>query len=401
MMIDICIIGGGASGLAAAVSAAEQKQGRVLILEKKQMPGKKIAASGNGRCNLTNRKCSGALETLDFFASLGVFTYTDGEGRVYPNSNQAKDVVYALVRAAKSLGVELKTECTVEKILPLSGRGGFQVRYKGGTLEAKKVLLACGGKAGPQFGTSGDGYGLAKALGHKVTRLAPILTGLETRENLKQLKGVRAMARVGLRKDGKLMAEETGEVQFNEDGISGICVMNLSRQVKLEPGETFAEGIARYQICFDFLPEMDWEETLVLLRRRQNIMELAVEDLFLSIVPSKLKQVLAEKSGLACGTQAALLSEGEVESAARILKSWTLSLSGVKGWNYAQCTSGGIPFGEVNGDTMESRLIPGLYFSGEILDFDGPCGGFNLQHAWETGRKAGKAMANAISNSSD
>ena len=154
-MIDICIIGGGASGLAAAVSAAEQKQGRVLILEKKQVPGKKIAASGNGRCNLTNRKCSGALETLDFFASLGVFTYTDGEGRVYPNSNQAKDVVYALVRAAKSLGVELKTECTVEKILPLSGRGGFQVRYKGGTLEAKKVLLACGGKAGPQLGTSG------------------------------------------------------------------------------------------------------------------------------------------------------------------------------------------------------------------------------------------------------
>ena len=209
------------------------------------------------------------------------------------------------------------------------------------------------------------------------------------------------MARVGLRKDGKLMAEETGEVQFNEDGISGICVMNLSRQVKLEPGETFAEGIARYQICFDFLPEMDWEETIVLLHRRQNIMELAVEDLFLSIVPSKLKQVLAEKSGLACGTQAALLSEGEVESAARILKSWTLSLSGVKGWNYAQCTSGGIPFGEVNGDTMESQPIPGLYFSGEILDFDGPCGGFNLQHAWETGRKAGKAMANAISNSSD
>ena len=148
-MIDICIIGGGASGLAAAVSAAEQKQGRVLILEKKQVPGKKIAASGNGRCNLTNRKCSGALETLNFFASLGVFTYTDGEGRVYPNSNQAKDVVYALVRAAKSLGVELKTECTVEKILPLSGRGGFQVQYKGGTLEAKKVLLACGGKAGP------------------------------------------------------------------------------------------------------------------------------------------------------------------------------------------------------------------------------------------------------------
>lgn len=402
-MVEICIIGGGASGLAAAVSAARRSAGRrVVVLEKKEEPGRKLAASGNGRCNLTNRACPGARDTLDFFSSLGVFSYTDEAGRVYPHSNQAKDVVYALVREAKALGVEIKTGRHVRRLRPLSAKnGGFAVEYEGGSLKARKVLLACGGKAGPQFGTCGDGYGLARSLGHTVTRLAPSLTGFKIREELKALKGIRARASVSLKKDESLLAEERGEVQFNEDGISGICVMNLSRFVKLEPGEDFAGGMARYQAALDFLPELDEGETVRLLLGRRQMAELTVEDLLLSLVSAKLKPVLCKEAGLDGARRAASLSEREVERLARTVKSWTLSLEGTKGWQFAQCTAGGVPLEEIGETTMESRLVPGLYFCGELLDFDGPCGGFNLQYAWETGRKAGKAMTDAVSNSSD
>lgn len=396
-MIDICIVGGGASGLAAAVSAARENRGKTIcILEKKEKLGKKLAASGNGRCNLTNRACSGVSQTLEFFSSLGVLTRTDREGRVYPYSNQAKDVVYALTRSAELLGVEWKTGCAAEKIRFLPEKKGFQISCKDSVLKAKRVLLACGGKAGPQFGTSGDGYMLAKSLGHRVTRLSPVLTGLEIREDMEPLKGIRAQARVGLKKDGKLLATEAGEVQFNADGISGICVMNLSRLVRLEPGEAFADGMARYRIGVDFLPDLSREETADLLKERGKIPGFTVEEMLLSLVPSGLKRLLAQRAGIAPDGRAREISEEKVRKLAEILKSWECTLRGTKGWKYAQCTAGGIALEELDETTMESRLVPGLYIAGELLDYDGPCGGFNLQNAWETGMKAGKAMANGV-----
>lgn len=379
-MLDICIIGAGASGLAAAIIAAQENpELSVMILEKKDVPGKKLSATGNGKCNLTNTKCANIAETLLFFDTLGIYTRVDEEGRVYPYCSQAKDIVYALTKAAEDAGVKIHTNCTLEKIQKQSNF--FELETNKGNFEARKVLIATGGKSAPQFGTSGDGYSFAKSFGHTVKRLSPVLTGIETEEDLQEVKGVRVKALVKLMKDGKSLEQELGEVQFNADGISGICVMNLTRFIKLEEGESFKEGIQRYSIELDFIPEMDQIQLENFLKRRVNLGE---KDLLLSILPEQLRHYIAKQHNL---------QKKDLCKLAKILKNYPLSIKGTKGWKQAQCTSGGVTLEEINMDTMESLKIGGLYFSGEVIDFDGPCGGYNLQNAWETGIKAGRAMA--------
>lgn len=379
-MLDICIIGAGASGLAAAIIAAQENpELSVMILEKKDVPGKKLSATGNGKCNLTNTKCANIAETLLFFDTLGIYTRVDEEGRVYPYCSQAKDIVYALTKVAEDAGVKIHTNCTLEKIQKQSNF--FELETNKGNFEARKVLIATGGKSAPQFGTSGDGYSFAKSFGHTVKRLSPVLTGIETEEDLQEVKGVRVKALVKLMKDGKSLEQELGEVQFNADGISGICVMNLTRFIKLEEGESFKEGIQRYSIELDFIPEMDQIQLENFLKRRVNLGE---KDLLLSILPEQLRHYIAKQHNL---------QKKYLCKLAKILKNYPLSIKGTKGWKQAQCTSGGVTLEEINMDTMESLKIEGLYFSGEVIDFDGPCGGYNLQNAWETGIKAGRAMA--------
>lgn len=379
-MLDICIIGAGASGLAAAIIAAQENpELSVMILEKKDVPGKKLSATGNGKCNLTNTKCANIAETLLFFDTLGIYTRVDEEGRVYPYCSQAKDVVYALTKAAEDAGIKIRTNCTLEKIQKKSDF--FALETNKGTVEARKVLIAAGGKSAPQFGTSGDGYSFAKSFGHTVKRLSPVLTGIETEEDLQEVKGVRVKALVKLLKDGKPLEQELGEVQFNADGISGICVMNLTRFIKLDEGESFKEGIQRYSIELDFIPKMDQIQLENFLKRRANLGE---KDLLLSILPEQLRHYITKQHNL---------QKNNLCKLAKILKNYHLSIKGTKGWKQAQCTSGGVALEEINMDTMESLKIGGLYFSGEVIDFDGPCGGYNLQNAWETGMKAGRAMA--------
>lgn len=382
-MLDICIIGGGASGLAAAITAGRENPGKsITILEKKETPGKKLAATGNGKCNITNKNCENVQDILSFFDSLGVFTRTDDEGRVYPYSSQARDVVYALTKAAEASGVNIKTDLTVEKIEKTED--GFNIKTNGGIFTSRKVLVATGGKSAPQFGTTGDGYTFARQLGHAVSRLRPVLTGIEIREDLKDVKGVRVKALVKLLKDSHVIGEEYGEVQFNEDGISGICVMNLSRFITLEEGETFAEGFGRYSVQMDLLPEISSCDLEKMLERRMAEGVENTEELLVSLVPDKLRKCIAGKQ------------ENELCKLIGLLKSFELSVKGTKGWKVAQCTSGGVVMDEIHSDTMESVLVKGLYFAGEVTDYDGPCGGYNLQYAWETGIKAGKAMANDL-----
>lgn len=382
-MLDICIIGGGASGLAAAITAGRENPDKsILIIEKKETVGKKLAATGNGKCNLTNTSCDNMGSVLKFFDSIGIFTRADEEGRVYPYCSQAKDVVYALNKAAEAAGVDIRTGITVEKIVKTAD--GFNIKTNKGDFESVKLLIATGGKSAPQFGTSGDGYIFAKQLGHTVTRLAPVLTGIEVMEDLKSVKGVRVKALVKLLKDGQTAEKEYGEVQFNEDGISGICVMNLSRFIKIDEGESFIEGIRRYSVELDLVPEVETEELEIMLQRRIDAGIGNTEDLLISIIPDKLRKYIADEQEL-----------GLSELTER-LKSMKLSVSGTKGWKVAQCTSGGVTLDEIDAVTMESKLIDGLYFAGEVTDYDGPCGGYNLQYAWETGIKAGKAMANDL-----
>lgn len=391
-MLDICIIGGGASAMAAAITAARQNPLlKICILEKKEQLGKKLAATGNGKCNMTNAVSSNVKETLRFFASLGVITRTDEEGRIYPYSMQAKDVVYGLVRQLNTLNVEIKLNCPAEKIKKTPE--GFVITYKGGTLTAQKVLIAAGGKAGPQFGTTGDGYGLAKDLGHTITKLAPILTGLEIAEFSKSLKGIRMKGCVKLYKEEEFIAEEQGDVQFTEDGISGICIFNLSRFIKLAPGESYAEGMAKHTVRIDFLPHMTQEQAVSFLTQRCEIVAFEACDLFLSVIPYGLANVLLDQLKIERRQWAKDIPEEKIVKLAELIKGWNMRLEGMKGWKTAQCTAGGVDLKEIELKTMESKLVDSLYFSGEVLDFDGPCGGFNLQNAWETGIKAGKAMA--------
>ena len=356
---DGVIIGAGAAGLAAAVSMEAGLD--ICLMDKNEIPGRKILATGGGRCNLTNEACAGRSATLDFFHSLGLETRKTNEGLYYPYSGCASDVVKVLTDPLKDK-VEMLLGTTVRQIRKT--QDGFIVAFNHGgedspceEVSCRAVLLACGGKAAPQFGTTGDGYGLARSLGHTVTRTYPILTGIRCGD-FHDLKGIRAMGQVTLLKDGRELAREKGEIQFTSDGISGICVFNLTPLIQAEEGEDFREALTRFTLSLDLAAGLDPEE------------------------------VAGRKSSFGIVTQA-LADRIPPES----LKDWRLPVLGVKGWKDAQCTAGGVSLEEIHLDTMESGLCPGLYFAGELLDVQGPCGGFNLQNAWETGIRAAKAMS--------
>ena len=394
MKYDLVIAGGGAAGLAAAASfikemktsAAERGEGvRVCILEKNDAPGRKINATGGGRCNLTNEACPGKSITLEFFRDLGIETWHDSEGRYYPYTNKASDVTKALVDAAGEAEIKCGFEVKVISRIstsPESGRessdagdmGRFMITgmysedsSKAPSMEmvfADRVIMAMGGKAGPQYGTTGDGYTIARTLGHDVTRVFPILTGIECRADgidFASLKGVRAKGTVILNKDGKPIVRDTGEVQFTEDGISGICVFNLTPHIKADKREKFEDALKRYSITIDLAPDFTEEQ-------------IAARGSVFGILTEKLADALG-------GTD---------------IKNWQLEVAGIKGWRDAQATFGGVALDEIDMDTMESRLVPGLYFAGELIDAQGPCGGFNLQNAWETGIRAAHAIAKEI-----
>lgn len=418
-MTEICIIGGGAAGLAAAVSAgraAAKASGgiHICILEKKESEGKKLLATGNGRCNITNSCCEKAQEILRFFYSIGVLTREEDEGRVYPYCGQASAVLDALKRECESLGVETVTNFSVTRIEKSadcsSKEKDFCNRFdiygtdhdgKTGHIKADKVLIASGGKAGAQFGCTGDGYKWAKELGHSINRVFPILTPIECVDDISKLKGVRARAEARLYKKDVMLAVEKGEVQFIEDGLSGICIFNLSRFLKMDE-----QGFSSYEVRLDLIPEMAEADITGVLRDNPYALR--------SLVPEKLGTFLEERrqsaagetrfTGINCGKHgenAESLREntdiaGYAEETAKALKNCTFKVKGAKGWRSAQATAGGVSLDELNMETMESRKVKGLFFAGEIIDYDGPCGGYNLQNAWETGIKAGKAMVSNV-----
>ncbi len=376
---DVCIVGAGAAGLAAAASL--DKSIKACIIEKNEVPGRKIMATGGGRCNITNAACAGKDLTLEFFKSLGLETYADEEGRYFPYSNYAPDVVESLMAAVEEKDITVMTDTPVMDISVAAAKqakrpaqGGASVpenaaksdREAGGAgfeitcmrngreeiIRADNVLLAAGGKAAPQFGTTGDGYSLARGLGHSVGRVYPILTAIEC-SDLSDVKGVRAKCRVVLLKDGSPVAEESGEVQFTADGISGICVFNLTPHIKSEAGEDFRDALKRFSVSLDLAPDFTSEE----ISGRQNTFGILTKRLAARVKPEEIK-------------------------------GWKLPVKGVKGWKSAQCTAGGVSLAEIDMETMESWLVRGLFFAGEIIDVQGPCGGFNLQNAWETGIRA-------------
>ena len=392
---DILILGGGASGLCAAISAKRTNpNASVLVLEQLPRAGKKILATGNGRCNLgnlnaaahpyTNKAFAGGVfaqlgtdDLLAFFRSLGLYTRADGEGRLYPLSNTAASVLDALRMECARLGVETLCDTKAESVKKTNG--GFSVNDR---FAAEKIIVCCGGCAAPAQGSDGSGFALLRSLGHEITPVKPSLVQLTTdTKPIRALKGVRAAAKLTLSTGG----EAAGEVLFTEYGLSGIAAMDLSRFVL--PDKPAA-------VSLDFLPDFSAEElTAIIAALCQNNPTLPAENLLTGFVPKALG-LAALKAALGAVPQAVgSLQPNEITKITAALKSFTLALTGTKGWRDAQVTSGGANVKQFDRRTLESRLCPRLFACGEVLDVDGGCGGFNLEWAFLSGIIAGKNAA--------
>ena len=394
----IGIIGGGASGMAAALTAAQNKDVQIVLMERQARVGRKLQATGNGRCNLTNlHACEGGYhgeeppfaayaigrfgpdETLNWFRSLGLFTVAEESGRVYPYSDQANSVLDVLRFALEKPNIEIKLGFEVEKVKKTAN--GFRVESKEETLECDKLIIACGGLAGTKLGGTMSGYKLLRSLGHKCTKLRPTLVQLKTGWNgVTALKGVRANCHAAIYHNGQLHRESTGEIQFTEYGVSGPVIFEISRDA--------CQGSGEWICKLDFLPDIS-EEILKaeLLRRKQT--NLPTSELLTGILHNRLGRVVTQEVGISGYVPIAQLEENEIAEVCRAVKNFEVSLAEPMGMDSAQVTAGGILTKEFDETTMESRIVPGLYACGEVLDIDGDCGGYNLQWAWSSGRLAG------------
>ena len=396
--MTIGIIGGGAAGMAAALAASENENVQVILLERQARVGKKLSATGNGRCNLTNLHANEggyhgeeasfarfALEkynvddTLSWFRSLGLFTVAEESGRVYPYSDQANSVVDVLRFALERENIHLETGFEVEKVK----KNGdiFQIEGTGGAYECDKLIIACGGLAGTKLGGSMSGYKLLRSFGHKCTKLRPTLVQLKSSwPGAASLKGVRANCHAQILHNGEVFAQSRGELQFTEYGLSGPVIFEISRDVCAERGQW---------VCrLDLLPEIE-ENTLKaeLLRRKST--NLPVSELLTGILHNRLGRVLTKSVGISDYVPVAQLEDYEIDAVYRAVKGFEVALTDPMGMDSAQVTAGGIVTKEFIPETMESKLVPGLYACGEVLDIDGDCGGYNLQWAWSSGRLAG------------
>lgn len=393
MIYDIMILGAGASGLAAAISAKRtEKKLRVAVLEALPRVGKKILATGNGRCNLTNINAvadeytnsafvRNVLEkypserVIEFFGSIGVLTVTDSEGRVYPMSNMATSVLDALRFECERLGVDFLCESRAGRVRRVNGI--FDVDGK----IAKRVIVATGGCASPSQGSDGSGYAFLKALGHSITETFPGLVQLNTVENTKPLKGVRIKAKVTLLENGKIIDTTQGEVLFTDYGLSGIATMDVSRSVKH----------GKYSYVMDMLTECDKERAESFLHSVSG--DMPAENAISGMLPKKIGQYILKKCGISFLLPVKELSESQIKSIVRLAKRAEFTVNGTQGFKNAQVTVGGASVNEFDSRTLQSRLVNGLYAAGEVLDVDSRCGGFNLQWAWASGLAAGEAAA--------
>ena len=401
----IGIIGGGASGMAAALAAAENKDVQVVLLERQARVGRKLSATGNGRCNLTNLHAGqqgyhgedmafsefavsrfDPERTLEWFRSLGLFTVAEDSGRVYPYSDQANSVVDVLRFALEKPNITQKMGFEVEKVKKTPN--GFRVESKEETVECDKLIVACGGLAGTKLGGTMSGYKLLRSLGHKCTKLRPTLVQLKSSwGGTASLKGVRANCHAVIMHNGAVFAESTGELQFTEYGLSGPVIFEVSRDVCQEKGSW---------VCrLDFLPEISEETLKTELLRRKNT-NLPASELLTGILHNRLGRVLTQSAGVSSQRQISELSHYEIEEVVRLVKAFDVELTEPMGMDSAQVTAGGIMTKDFDEKTMESRIVPGLYACGEVLDVDGDCGGYNLQWAWSSGHLAGSHAGGTI-----
>lgn len=396
----IGIIGAGASGIAAALAAAENENVQVILMERQARVGRKLAATGNGRCNLTNLHANGATyhgddasfagyamqrynveDTLSWFRAMGLYTVAEASGRVYPYSDQANSVVDVLRFALEKPNIQLLTGFEVKKV-KASGEG-FLVESADEAIFCDKLIVACGGLAGTKLGGSMSGYQLLRGFGHKCTRLRPTLVQLKSSwSGCGSLKGVRANCHVQILHDGQLYLESHGELQFTDYGLSGPVIFEVSRDT--------CQGRGNWIAKLDFLPDMEMDALRAELQRRKATSWNA-EELLTGILHNRLGRVLTQSVGIKDKWKIADLRDDELDAVCHAVKCFEAELTETMGMDAAQVTAGGIVTSEFDPMTMESRRIPNLYACGEVLDIDGDCGGYNLQWAWSSGRLAGRS----------
>lgn len=385
---QVVIIGAGASGMMAAIMAA-RNGAAVTVLEQNEKPGKKICATGNGKCNFSNLAMPedayrgthpefikdaftqfSVKDTVEFFKELGIFPL-NRNGYLYPRSNQAQSIVDVLCMEASHLGVKIKTNEQVTAIESEPAKNGknFQIFTKGWHYEADALILANGSKASSISGSDGSGYELAKSFGHRIIPIYPALTALKCKGTaFKAWAGVRTEGKISLFINGKFHKAEQGELQLTEYGISGIPAFQVSTYAI----RAVHEG-KKAELRVDFIPELTEEETCSLLHARKKSCPYKNEkELLVGLFPEKLSKVLT--------TQKHLISA---------IKEFPLEIQDGMSFSQAQVCSGGVDTSQVDVHTMESKLCRNLYFAGELLDIDGTCGGYNLQWAWSSGAAAG------------
>ena len=401
-MTRVGIVGAGASGLMAAITAAKNGAD-VCIYENKDKAGKKILATGNGRCNFTNTcqdpsfyrsenkefpvnvlKKFDYKAVLDFFYDLGICT-NDRNGYIYPKSDQAAAVLEVLLMEAKRVGVKIITDCKIAEIRKRKKEFKL-INENGDVFRADKVILCAGSKASPVTGSDGSGYALAKSLGHSLIPVLPSLVQLRCKEKFyKKVSGVRVNGKVTLYVDNKEVASDTGEIQLTNYGISGIPVFQVSRYASI--------GLYKkkeVKAVINFMPDVSKDElNKFICDRISKRPEKTLDEFFTGIFNKKLSQLFVSILNLKENTKVSALKENDINRMDKLISSFTTVVTETNSFEQAQVCCGGINTKEIDNNTLESLYVKDLYFAGEIMDVDGICGGYNLQWAWSSGYTAG------------
>ena len=405
-MSKVLVIGGGAAGMMAAITAAANG-GEVLLLEKNEKLGKKLFITGKGRCNITNAADTEDLfsaivsnpkflyssfysftnsQVIDFFEGLGVKTKIERGGRVFPASDHSSDVIRALEREMEQLGVEIYLQAEVKELILKEHVIKGVVLTSGKKLYADTVIVATGGISYPSTGSTGDGYRFAKACGHQVTEILPSLVPMEVKEwYAKELMGLSLRNIEICVTDGKKkLYQEFGEMLFTHYGVTGPVILSASsiggkklKEKELTLHIDLKPALSEEQLDKRVLREFETNHN----RQFKN----AVDSLF----PSKLRPVIVELSGIPEEKKVHEITKEERLHFVRLIKDFSMTLTGLRGYKEAIITKGGVSVKEIDPSTMESKLVKGLFFAGEVLDLDAVTGGYNLQIAWSTGYLAG------------
>ncbi len=403
---EFAIVGAGASGLAAAGEAVQA--GSTVVLEAKQRPGKKLLATGNGRCNLGNRnvspehyhgdvqRASRILERFSpekleqFWRKNGLLCRELDEGRLYPYGLQAASVLECLLRRVERRGGEVRCGFPVEEIR--REQGFLTLSGPSGRVRARRVILACGGMASPPLGGTDAGCRLAQSLGHHVTELFPTLVALTVPpERAKPLKGARSLAEISLWTKARGVASSRGEVQFTGEGLSGICVFEISRAY----GELSAAEKREAELSVCLMPEVGPGDVFALLRSAASSPILPAQELLDGMLNRLVAREVLRAAVGRLPELARELRPPQLSAIAAKIRDFRFPVTGTAGWSAAQAMAGGVPLSEVDASTLESRRCPGVYLTGELLNVDGDCGGYNLHWAWATGLLAGRSAGMA------